>query len=216
MTSSDNSSTPGPEADGPRYADRAYRSVPGLIGGVLLLAVAVWLTGDAVVQGRGRTPWLALAALLTVAPVVVAFTLRPVVLAGEDRLLVRNPFRSITLPWAAVDEVRAGYSTEVLAAGVKYQMWAIPVSLRQRKRATRRQERAAVQHPFGHGGGAGGAGADADKSWSDAAVDELRGLVERNREREGAAGDVSVRWAVEVIAPAVAGAVVLLVLSLTG
>lgn len=235
MTSPDNSSSSDPVAGGPRYADRSFRSVPGLLSGVLLLAVLLWLAGDAVVRGEGRTPWLALAALLLTAPLVIAFTLRPVVRAGAERLLVRNPFRTVTLPWAAVDGVRAGYSTEVLAGGSKYQMWAIPVSLRQRNRANRRRAKAAADHPFdnvrqgtvaggtrrGHGPGAG---AQPDKAWSDAAVDELRDTAERYRadramgssDGEAAAATVSVRWAFEVIAPALAGGVVLLVLSLTG
>ena len=102
--------------------DHRAESVKGAIG--------AWLGIDAMIRGEGRAPWLALAGLLFAVPLVIAFTVRPAVFAGQDRLRVRNPFRTITLPWASVEAVRAGYSSEVLAGGAKYQMWAIPVSLR--------------------------------------------------------------------------------------
>src|SRR4051794_41749826 len=57
--------------------------------------------------GKGRTPWLALATLLLVVPLVGAFTVRPAVFAGQDRLRVRNPFRVIVLPWGQVEMLRS-------------------------------------------------------------------------------------------------------------
>ena len=57
-----------------------------MAGGVVLLALGVWLVTDAVIGGAGHTPWLALAGLLFAAPLVVAFTLRPAVFAGDHRL----------------------------------------------------------------------------------------------------------------------------------
>src|SRR5690606_8598047 len=128
-------------------------------------AVAVFLVGDAVLHGKGRVPWLALAVLLMAAPVVIAFTLRPVVLAGEERMLVRNPFRTITLPWAAVDTVRSRYSTEVVARGVTYQIWAIPVSLRRRNRTARARAWAST----GSLGRGAAAGSEPEEAWADTA-----------------------------------------------
>src|SRR5206468_1785221 len=101
------------------------------------------------------------AALVFVVPLVFAFTLRPAVFAGADRLRVRNPFRTITVPWGAVEGVRAAYSSEVFAGGKKYQLWAIPVSLRQRKKAVRQSARGAAEDPYGRTpskGGASGSG----------------------------------------------------------
>ncbi|MCQ8769378.1 PH domain-containing protein [Streptomyces telluris] len=185
--------SPSPEQE---YADRRYRSPAGIAGGVLMLALAGWLGGDAAVRGEGSTPWLALAGLLCVVPLIIAFTLRPAVFAGASRLLVRNPFRTITLPWGAVDAVRAGYSSEVLAGGSTYQLWAVPVSLRKRKRAAR-----------------GGA---AEAAPADQTVAELQELAERNASREDAQGDVVVRWAYEVLAPAGVGLVLFVVLLVVG
>ncbi|QGV78887.1 PH domain-containing protein [Streptomyces ficellus] len=187
----------------PQYADRSFRSTAGIVGGLLLIGFAAWIGGDALVTGEGRVRWIAAAGLLLVVPLIVAFTFRPVVYAGDDRLRVRNPFRTITLPWAAVADVRAGYSSEVITrAGTVYQLWAVPVSLRERKKATRRQDRAAA-----------GAGPDAAAgAGADQTVADLRELAERGASRPTAQGDPHVRWAFEIIAPAVTGLALLVVL----
>ncbi|MEU9098335.1 PH domain-containing protein [Streptomyces sp. NPDC048361] len=209
--------SPTPPAE-PAYADRTYRSSAGIVGGVLLLALGLWLGIDAVVQGHGNAPWLALAALLCVVPLIVAFTLRPVVSANADRLLVRNPFRTITLPWACVADVRAGYSSEVFdQSGGKYQLWALPVSLRQRKRAARRQSRdASLAAGLGASATADVTDAKARMASTDQNILDLRDLAEQGVYREGAQGTVGIRWAYEVIAPAVVGAVLFVVLLAIG
>jgi hypothetical protein len=208
----------------PQYADRVYRSVAGVCGGVLLLVVVGWLGGDAVLRGTGHTPWLALAGLLLVVPLIVAFTLRPAVHAGAERIRIRNPFRTITLPWAAVDSLRAGYSTELFAGDRKYQVWAIPVSLRARKRAARQDARAKAagdrQSPFGLPPAParrrppvpGGDGTV--RAYSDQAILELRELSDRHPSPDDPADrpTPTVRWAWEVMAPSAAGAIVLSVL----
>ncbi|SCD33792.1 hypothetical protein GA0115245_10331, partial [Streptomyces sp. di188] len=47
---------------------------------------------------------------------------------------------------------------------------------------------------------------------ADRAMDELREMHERRQGESGTQGEVTVRWAYEIIAPAVAGAVLLGVL----
>ncbi|MTE20733.1 PH domain-containing protein [Streptomyces sp. TRM43335] len=201
----------------PGYADHVYRSGSALVGGALLLALVVLLCGEGAVNGEGRVRWVSLAALLCLAPLVVAFSLRPAVYAGRERLRVRNPFRTITLPWGAVDDVRAGYSTEVFAAGRKYQMWAIPVSLRQRKKALRQSgggrpplvpSRPGAMSPPAPGGD--------HRARADQAVEEIRGLAERHSSDDAAQGSPNVRWAYEIIAPTVVGAAALLLLIVLG
>ncbi|GAA2507301.1 PH domain-containing protein [Streptomyces thermolineatus] len=216
-----------PEDSGPHHADRTYRSTAGLVAGVLMLALGLWVVTDAVVNGEGRVRWIALAGLALAAPLVTAFTLRPAVVAGADRLVVRNPFRTIVLPWAAVEGLRSGYSHEIFADGRKYQLWALPVSLRQRKRAARAEARAAAEgtRPARNeprtaaGGPSGGRSpqpAGPARAWFDQAVDDLRELVERNARRPEAQGKPQVRWAWEIVVPAVAGAVALAVLWAAG
>ncbi|MBW1604366.1 PH domain-containing protein [Streptomyces sp. JJ66] len=202
----------------PQYADRRYRPWGAVASGVILLAITLWLGGEAVLSGEGRTPLTAAAALLCAVPLIVAFTLRPAVYAGAERLLVRNPFRTITVPWGAVDAVRARYSTELLADGQKYQLWALPVSLRARRSAQRHNARlAAGETPGKRGlgllGGPVQPQSGVRQSPSDEAVSTLQKMAEENAAKTG---PVSVRWAYEIIAPAALGALAALMLVITG
>ncbi|WP_405880100.1 PH domain-containing protein [Streptomyces sp. NBC_01384] len=205
---------PVPDASRPESKDRIYRSHAGIASGVLLLALAGWLGIDALVSGHGRTPWLALAALILLIPLVVAFTLRPAVYANEDRLRIRNPFRVIVLPWSKVASLRSGFSNEVVdTSGTKFQLWAIPVSLRARKSAARRQARSAAADSSGR---TSSVMTGSTRSPSDQIMDDLRELAEARAAAEGAQGEVSVRWAYEVLGPALAGAAVLAILLAVG
>ncbi|AKZ57779.1 Integral membrane protein [Streptomyces ambofaciens ATCC 23877] len=224
--------SPPPQPPVPVSKDRIYRSPAGLAGGVLLLALALWLGIDAVVAGEGRTPWTALAALLFLVPLIAAYTVRPAVFANDDRLRVRNPFRVIVLPWGQVASFRSGYSNEVFTeAGDKYQLWSIPVSLRGRKKAARQEARRASGGGRGRGGllgGLGGGGARTDvagagavvdgpvRAETDKVMDELKELAEARKPANTSQGEVTVRWAYEVLAPVAAGAVLLAVLLGTG
>ncbi|WP_338900314.1 PH domain-containing protein [Streptomyces sp. TG1A-60] len=195
-----------------------YRSPAGLAGGVLLLALGGWLGGDALVSGDGRTPWLALALLLVAVPLVAAFSVRPAVFANDERLRVRNPFRVIELPWASIVSLRSGYTNEVIdSSGAKYQLWAIPVSLRARKKAARIQARDA--HRVAKGDSSGRTSLVArpvPASETDQFMADLRELCEMRARAAGSQGEPSVRWAWEIMGPAAAGAVLLAVLVALG
>lgn len=212
----------------PKYADRRYRSAAAIAAGVVLLVVVGWLGIDAIVRGTGHVPAISVAGLVFAVPLIVAFTLRPAVFAGDERLRVRNPFRKITITWPAVETVRAGYSNEVIADGRKFQLWSIPVSMRSRKTAQRHNQRvrAGLSPSRGvFGIGPRGPVTDADmterRSESDKAIDELRQLAQQHGGGEahgtsGETGEVTVRWAYEILAPVVVGAVALIVLYVTG
>ena len=119
-----------------------------------------------------------------------------------------------------MDAVRAGYSAEALAEGAKYQLWSVPVSLRERKKANQQYSRRGGLTGRGLAAPStekpGGAADGPPRAGADKVVDELRELAERGAARAGAQGTVSVRWAWEIIAPAVAGAVALIVLLAIG
>ncbi|WP_405618382.1 PH domain-containing protein [Streptomyces sp. NBC_00076] len=235
MTTPDPQS-PAPQPSVPEYKERVHRSGAGIAGGVLLLGIACWLGIDAIVAGKGSTPWRALAALLFTVPLVIAFTLRPAVYVGDDRLRIRNPFRIVVLPWGQIEALRSGYSNEVLTkADGTFQLWAVPVSLRARNKAARRDARRTAQESglMGSGGGgrlggglgglrgglSGGRGAVSEgpaRAESDQVMDDLRELVESRAAARSAQGEVTVRWAYEVMGPAVAGAVLLVILIAIG
>ncbi|MEW2621718.1 PH domain-containing protein [Streptomyces sp. NPDC048106] len=212
----------------PTVKDRIYRSPMGLAGGVLLLAVVAWLGFDALFKGHGRTPWLALATMILVIPPVIAFTLRPAVFANEDRLRIRNPYRVITVPWGEVEGLRSSFTNEVRTkSGTTYQLWAVPVSLRARKKAERRAagaaRRSAGEAGFGGRGlGFGGLtarGAESigpTRAEGDKVMDDLRELLDQRGNAESAQGRTTIRWAYEVAAPTLAGAVLLVILLVTG
>ncbi|MBD0423214.1 PH domain-containing protein [Streptomyces sp. TRM S81-3] len=228
--------SPAPQPPVPASKDRIYRSPAGIAGGVLLLALVLWLGIDAVVAGEGRTPWVALAAMLFLVPLIAAYTVRPAVFAGDDRLRVRNPFRVIVVPWGQVASLRSGYSNEVVTeSGAKYQLWSVPVSLRARKKAARREARRTAGDGRGRGrggafggfsgglsGGSSGGGAAAAmddgpvRAETDKVMDDLRELLEARAKAETSQGEVTVRWAYEVVGPAVAGGVLLAVLLAVG
>ncbi|MFE2290178.1 PH domain-containing protein [Streptomyces sp. NPDC059452] len=210
--------SPTPPAES-QFADRTYRSTAALVCGSLLLLLIAWMGGDALIRGEGRVPWLALAALLFVVPLVVAFTLRPAVFVNDERIRVRNPYRTVQLPWSEVADVRASFSSELFGQdGTKYQLWAVPVSLRSRKRAARAAARAAHDDPYGRTSVSADVRDSAQRTASaDQTVRDLRDLAEKAGAStpEGAA-QVSVRWAYEVIVPAVVGGVLLVVLWAVG
>lgn len=192
----------------PRDPDvTAYRSRPALATGVVLLGVGVWMAIDTIVHGSGRTRWVTLAALLFAGVFVTAFTLRPVVLAGPARLVIRNPFRTITVPWADVADVRAEYSLEVRTkeADRGFHVWAVPVSLKERKRAARSNQRAAAEDVFGRGA----THAVPEAAFADLVANDLRGLAERfAKTSTGAARAV---WSREVLLPLLVTALLIVV-----
>ena len=196
MTSLGNSSDHRPAAR-EIHADSVHRSPLSFVAGVLLLALAGWLGVDAMVRGELFTRLWAGTALLIVVPLVFAFTLRPAVLVGAHRMRVRNPFRTIDLPWGSVEGVRATLTTVVHTEDAKYQIWALPVSLMDRKKALRK----AAQDSEALGP-------------TDRTVRDLNAMAESNGPLEEAAGKPVVTWAYPVLVPLAAGLIGLAVLLL--
>ena len=225
--------TPG-SGSAPVYADQVFRSYPGAVAGSVILLLVLWLCVDAVINGKGRVPLEGVAAALLLVPLIGAFSLWPCVRVNAERLIVRNPFRTITAPWVAVESIQAALSVELRSGGQKYQVWALPVSMRQRKRNNRnamrqladptrsdsRRGRFGAKTDFPAGGPglrsrAAGPGqavsGDPNRAWADGVVDKLNEM----REQAGPpveGGAAAVRWTWWIIAPAVVGLVGLVVM----
>ena len=170
----------------------AYRSKSALITGGLLLAVALWMLIDTAVRGEGRTIAITVTVLLFAAVLVVALTFRGAVFAGPRELVVRNPFRTVTVPWGEIEEIRSEYSVEVRtrAAG-SFHLWAVPVSLRERKRAARGAARSMAESPFG------GVREAPGLAFADRVTADLKGMTDQFA--KSSTGEVRVRWSWEVI-----------------
>lgn len=97
------------------------------------------------------------------------------------------------------------------------------MSLRARKRAARKDARAergggaGLRLGFGGGGAAPAPAPDAGpaRAETDKIMDDLREFMETRGTAESAQGEVTVRWAYEIFAPVVAGAVLLVILIAT-
>jgi hypothetical protein len=164
--------------------------------------------------------------MLLLVPLLIALTLRPAVFADDHRLRIRNPFRTITLPWGAVSGLRADYSNEAFdQLGTRYQLWAIPVSARGLKQSARERVRMAESSLYPGGpvpdrqglfdaGRPGRPNAEAEllRPRSDRTMESLCAVHEAGAMTKEGQGRPEVRWAYEVLGPAAAGLVLLLVL----
>jgi hypothetical protein len=121
-----------------------YRAPGSVIGGGIIIVLA----GAAIVDLLITSPrhWLGIAVLLAAAVVAYFLGVYPAAFSDRHRLVVRNPFRKVVLPWPRVDRIAVRLSFDVFAAetSAKYTVWAIPVSLRDRRKADRARWREAA------------------------------------------------------------------------
>jgi hypothetical protein len=124
----------------------AYRSPGSVVGGGVIALLAFAAAVDLLATSPRH--WLGMAVLVAVAVVGFVFGVYPAAFADSRRLVIRNPFRTIVLPWPRVESIVMRLSIYV-HAGDRYTVWAIPVSLRDRRRAERARMRAAAQEQRG-------------------------------------------------------------------
>ena len=106
--------------------------------------LAGYLSVDVVRRADGRAQWVTLAAVLLVSALVYALSFRPAVVYDDDRLVMRNIVRDVTLPWARVDRLDWRYVLTAEADGRRYTAWALtanrsnlPSDVRQRRQGLR-------------------------------------------------------------------------------
>jgi len=224
-------------ATSPEPAEKptAYRGVGALIGGALVALFCVGGAVDLIVE-EGSADLVGAAVLFLVAALSFAYGVFPAALSYDDRLVVRNPMRTITLAWPAVTNLTAKLSFLVHTDKRRYTVWAVPVSLRDRRKAERtrlreltRQQREASRDARGGRDGQSrafgldpspskrGGGYDAIEklSFADQAVMEMNERIERYRDKHAdqPAAEPTVRLNLLTVGP-LAAAVVFLVVAL--
>lgn len=120
----------------PAEKPTVYRGPAALIGGALVVLFCGFGSIDLIVES-GRKDLVGSAVLMMVAVLAALFGVYPAAFAWTDRLVVRNPFRTIELPWTVVTELSARLSFIAYTETERYTVWAIPVSLRERRRSDR-------------------------------------------------------------------------------
>jgi hypothetical protein len=178
----------------PAARPTVYRSGSALVFGGIFAALCVAAAVDLVVE-TGTADLVGAAVLLVVAGVAVVFGPYPAAFAGEDGLRIRNPFRLIVMPWPSVTDVKAGLSFVAFNEKRKYTVYAIPVSLRDMRRADKqryrdlaRKQREVGRAASGRGGGGFGSmmggGADRSTDGSQQLLLPVQAVLEINARRE--------------------------------
>ncbi len=128
-----------PAADSrPAEKPTVYRGPAALIGGALVVLFCGFGSIDLLVES-GTQDMVGAAVLMLVAVLAALYGVYPAAFAWSDRLVVRNPFRTVELPWGAVTELSARLSFIAHTETKRYTVWAIPVSLRERRKSERQR-----------------------------------------------------------------------------
>ncbi len=121
-----------------------YRGAAALIGGAIVAVLCAVLAID-LMAVSGTKDLVGAAILMFVAVLAWLFGVYPAAFSWSDRLVVRNPFRTIDLPWHIVVDLNARLSFMAHTETKRFTVWAIPVSLRERRRSERHKMRESSQ-----------------------------------------------------------------------
>src|SRR5215469_12898292 len=95
---------------------RVYRLATALVVWWAWVVFATASVADLVIQGHDFVSLKFGLGLLTVTGLVFSCTLWPKVIADDNGLVVRNPLRSFTIPWGAVNGIFLADSVEIQCA----------------------------------------------------------------------------------------------------
>jgi hypothetical protein len=124
--------TPEPPAEKPTV----YRSGGAFFGGLIVVVLGLLGIIDLLVEGGTRN-LLGVTVVLLVTSLAFAYGIYPAAYTTSGGLRIRNQFRTIVLPWSAVTDLTAKLSFVAHTAQKRYTVWAIPVSLHERRKAER-------------------------------------------------------------------------------
>lgn len=124
----------------PNEKPTVYRGPAAFIGGILVVLFCGFGAIDLIAEsGTGDLTGSAILALVAV--LAWLYGVYPAAYSWSDRLIVRNPFRTIELSWETVTDLSARLSFMAHTESKRFTVWAIPVSLRERRRADRHRMR---------------------------------------------------------------------------
>jgi hypothetical protein len=154
--------TPTQPTNGPADKPTVYRGPLALAGGVIVLLFCVAGAVDLLAEvGSADLPGAA--AMLLVGSLAFAYGVVPAAFSSDESLVVRNPLRTIELPWGTVTRLSAQLSFIVHTAHRRFTVWAVPVSVRDRRKVDRARYRESArarreEQRAQRGGTAGGLG----------------------------------------------------------
>lgn len=210
-----------------------------MVGGAVVMLFCIGGAADLLAE-QGSIDLPGASIMLLVAALAFAYGVYPAAFSSPDALVVRNPLRTITLSWGAVTKLTAQLSFIAYTATQRYTVWAVPVSLRDRRRAERarlrelsRQSRAAGKSRQRFGGFSQyddtQAGVSSSRtpdpierlSFADQAITEMTarrenwfhraGLDPEAHPTEAAAEAPKISWNLATLAPIAAGVVLMIV-----
>jgi hypothetical protein len=187
--------TPTGPASGSADKPTAYRGPGAVFGGGVVLLFCLGGGLDLLVE-EGTADMPGAAVMFLVAALAFAYGVYPAAFSGPDELVVRNPLRTITMPWSIVTRLSAQLSFIAFTTTQRYTVWAVPVSIRDRRKAERARLRASgrqrdkdqhrISAAFSYGQTRPTGAADIDKlSYGDQAISEMNARREAWCDREG-------------------------------
>lgn len=141
---------PGPPTSGSVEKPTVYRGSGALLGGAIVFLFCVGGALDLIIEeGTADLPGASI--MLLVASLAFAYGVFPAAFSHSDALVVRNPLRTIRMPWSIVTKLTAQLSFIAFTPSQRYTVWAIPVSLRDRRKAERARLRELARQSRGRG-----------------------------------------------------------------
>ncbi|GAA0387814.1 membrane protein [Acrocarpospora corrugata] len=188
-----------------------YRSTASWIFGWVWLVFAALNTADLIIRGTLPAALVVGAVLGLITYLVFVLSLRPATITEEGGVRIRNPFRTVYLPWNTVDAVEVSNAITITAGDLAVRCWTPQPSARERAKAARqggsagRSGRYPSREPVRSKGERAAAAAMAGRTHADWVAEQIRDLAERNKRK--ATGEATVIWSPYSIAASAAAAI---------
>ncbi|WP_327087525.1 PH domain-containing protein [Nonomuraea sp. NBC_01738] len=185
---------------------QTYRSKTGFVLAWAWLAFVAFNAVDLTVRYSGKSSLVAGAVLAVLTAVVYVVALRPATVVGEHALVVRNPFRTTTLPWPSIEEVNVTHSINVEHDGGQVlRAWTPTSTARERAKAQgrggSRPSRGRFRtEPSLNKAEQAAAEAFAGKTHADWVGDQISDKAETAKRRGEEAAPVTTTWAIDAFA----------------